>query len=326
MSYLSYITPNLVDACYHFYVLGNIKKQMVNGINNSQCVIVFVTKKYTEKVAGDNAEDNCQLEFNYAARTKTANRMIPVVMEKGMGITRTWKGEVGLVLGGQMYVDSHGDLNDEAYLNKTADELHDAIMAVILHKTKDFHLKDNSPSPMLTTQTTAANAISAAAGAAMKGTTSNPWIFWGDTGGISQIHQLHDGTIVAVCTDGKVATKETKSAAWNFWTDTSGVAQILQLQDGSIVAVSIVGTVFDRKTTSTPWVCWSDTGGISQICQLHDGTIVAACTDGKVAIKETKSAAWNFWTDTSGIAQILQLQDGSIVSVSISGLVAAKCL
>jgi len=123
---------------------------MVSGINNSQCVIVFVTKKYTEKVAGNNAEDNCQLEFNYSARMKTANHMIPVVMEKGMENTRTWKGEVGMVLGGQKYVRAHGDLNDEAYLNKTANELYDDIMAMIHHKkAKDFQLKDtSSPIPL----------------------------------------------------------------------------------------------------------------------------------------------------------------------------------
>ena len=310
---------------------------MVSGINNSQCVIVFVTKKYTEKVSGNNAEDNCQLEFNYAARTKTANHMIPVVMEKGMGITRTWKGEVGLVLGGQMYVDLHGDLNDEAYLNKKVDELHDAIMAVIHHKAKDFHLKD-TPSPIpsskdmsspssqsaATNATTAITVLNGEDGAATKEAISAPWAFWSDTGGMAQIHQLHDGTIAAVCTDGRIATKETISAGWEFWTDTSGVAQIHQLHDGSIVAVSTVGTVFDRKTTSAPWACWSDTGGIAQIHQLHDGTIAAVCSDGRIATKETISDGWEFWTDTSGIAQIRQLHDGSIVSVSTSGLVAAK--
>jgi hypothetical protein len=59
---------------------GNIVKQMCDGIDNSNCIIVFITKNYVEKVAGSNANDNCQLEFNYAFRRKSASRMIAVVM------------------------------------------------------------------------------------------------------------------------------------------------------------------------------------------------------------------------------------------------------
>jgi hypothetical protein len=55
---------------------GNIKKQMISGIDNAQCIVVFVTQRYIMKLAGENAEDNCQLEFNYASRTKTAARML----------------------------------------------------------------------------------------------------------------------------------------------------------------------------------------------------------------------------------------------------------
>ena len=123
---------------------GNIKKQMVAGIDNAQCVVVFITKRYTEKVAGDNAEDNCQLEFNYAALRKTATRMVSVVMEERMRNTRTWGGEVAMVLGGRLYVDLCGDLSDHDYLNKKADELYEAIMGVIGRKVKDFHFEECS--------------------------------------------------------------------------------------------------------------------------------------------------------------------------------------
>lgn len=117
---------------------------MVAGIDNAQCVVVFITKRYTEKVAGDNAEDNCQLEFNYAALRKTATRMVSVVMEERMRNTRTWGGEVAMVLGGRLYVDLCGDLSDDTYLNKKADELYEAITGIIGLKVKDFHLEQAS--------------------------------------------------------------------------------------------------------------------------------------------------------------------------------------
>jgi len=73
---------------------------MANGIDNSSCILVFITKKYMDKVNGDNEEDNCKLEFNYASRHKTACKMIPIVMEERMLNSRIWHGELGMVLGG----------------------------------------------------------------------------------------------------------------------------------------------------------------------------------------------------------------------------------
>lgn len=76
-------------------LVGNIVAQMCNAIDRTKCVIVFITKNYMEKVSGDNANDNCQLEFNYALRQKSAKHMIAVVMESRMRDTSTWRGAVG---------------------------------------------------------------------------------------------------------------------------------------------------------------------------------------------------------------------------------------
>lgn len=110
---------------------GNVKKQMAMGIDNAQCIIAFITKRYIDKVGGLNAEDNCQLEFNYAARRKTASKMIPVVMEERVRNTGTWDSEVGLVLGGRLYVDICGDVYDDVYMDNCIDDLYDKILRII---------------------------------------------------------------------------------------------------------------------------------------------------------------------------------------------------
>lgn len=117
-------------------LVGNIVSQMCNGIDRTKCIIVFITKNYIEKVSGDNANDNCQLEFNYALRQKSAKYMIPVVMERRVRDTQTWRGAVGMnmlhssygiwylcaniicswlgmALGGTLYVDLVEDANWE---------------------------------------------------------------------------------------------------------------------------------------------------------------------------------------------------------------------
>ena len=97
---------------------GDIVNQMADGIEGAQGVIVFITKKYLDKVTGQRANDNCRLEFDYAATTKTSEKMIAVVMEKDMRDTSKWKRSVGIILGGKMFVDMSGEFNEKNYLNQ----------------------------------------------------------------------------------------------------------------------------------------------------------------------------------------------------------------
>ncbi|KAF0699425.1 Aste57867_10009 [Aphanomyces stellatus] len=104
---------------------GNVKRQMTNGIDNARVIVVFVTQRYIDKVGGTNAEDNCQLEFNYAARRKTASRMIPVLIDPSPKLKNpaTWTGEVGLVLGGHLYLDLSAAFDDNQLMAARIDEL-----------------------------------------------------------------------------------------------------------------------------------------------------------------------------------------------------------
>lgn len=126
---------------------GNIKKQMVSGIDNSACVVAFITKRYCSKVKGDNCEDNCQLEFNYSSLRKTGGKMIAVVMEERMRTTKKWGGEVAMVLGGRLYVDFAGDFNEETYFNSTVDKLYQSILQIIGCPIGQLNLGSVEPSP-----------------------------------------------------------------------------------------------------------------------------------------------------------------------------------
>ncbi|RHZ06241.1 hypothetical protein DYB26_010963, partial [Aphanomyces astaci] len=111
---------------------GNVKKQMIHGIDNARVIVVFVTQRYIAKVGGPNAEDNCQLEFNYAARRKTASRMIPVLIDPTPALKNpaSWNGEVGFVLGGHLYLDLSGAFDDDHLLASKVDELVAKIVSI----------------------------------------------------------------------------------------------------------------------------------------------------------------------------------------------------
>ena len=99
-------------------MVGDIVKQMCQGIDQTKGIIVFITRRYLKKVNGEDASDNCKLEFNYASRRKISSKMVAVVMDKSMHDTKTWTRSVGMHLGGEMYVDMSGNLENKTYLKQ----------------------------------------------------------------------------------------------------------------------------------------------------------------------------------------------------------------
>jgi len=83
-------------------MVGHIDQQMARGIDESDIMLVFITKVYMEKVAS-TGQDNCKAEFTYATTRK--KRMISIIMEPCMKDSGEWTGPVGLRLAGDLYVD-----------------------------------------------------------------------------------------------------------------------------------------------------------------------------------------------------------------------------
>lgn len=102
---------------------GDIDDQIAEGIEKTECVIVFMTKNYHNKVNGKIANDNCKLEFSHAKRKKTSGKMLAVVMEPCMVKAKEWDGQVGMYLGGKMYINMSKDVKDETYLRNQMKDL-----------------------------------------------------------------------------------------------------------------------------------------------------------------------------------------------------------
>ena len=63
---------------------GDTRQQMVEGIENSDVIVVFITDAYRTKINQGDGRDNCRFEFKHAFEQKGPGVMIPVVMESGM--------------------------------------------------------------------------------------------------------------------------------------------------------------------------------------------------------------------------------------------------
>uniref|UniRef100_A0A7M5XIQ0 TIR domain-containing protein n=1 Tax=Clytia hemisphaerica TaxID=252671 RepID=A0A7M5XIQ0_9CNID len=94
-------------------MVGNVREQMANGIENTKCFIAFITKRYHNKVVFGTDRDNCRVEFDFASMKVP---MVAVLLDPSMKNPHDWKGNLGLTLATKLYIDLSGDINDEKYL------------------------------------------------------------------------------------------------------------------------------------------------------------------------------------------------------------------
>ena len=112
-------------------MIGEIRQKMVEGIENSDVIVVFVTETYRDKVNQPDGRDNCRFEFNHAFEQKGSKFMIPVVMEPCMRNAREWKGLLGAALSGHLYIDFSSAFTDDAIFDAKVKELVSSINALL---------------------------------------------------------------------------------------------------------------------------------------------------------------------------------------------------
>jgi len=113
---------------------GDIDTAACKGIDESGMVLLFITKRFMEKVGGDDERDFCRLEFNYAKGKKTAKKMLCVVMEPELKNPTDWKGAVNMHMGSRLWFDFTTDDEFEAKVGN---------LLKMMQKTTGGELQDN---------------------------------------------------------------------------------------------------------------------------------------------------------------------------------------
>ena len=110
---------------------GDTTQKMVEGIENSDVILVFITEAYRDKVNQSGGRDNCRLEFQHAFEQKGPAVMIPVVMEPCMCNAREWKGILGAALSTHSCIDFSSAFTDDAIFDAKVKELVSSIAALL---------------------------------------------------------------------------------------------------------------------------------------------------------------------------------------------------
>ena len=119
---------------------------MVEGIDDTQAVVVFVTKRYMDKLmTATHIQDNCKKEFKYAVRRHTEAKMIPVIMEPEMKDSSKWSGPLVMELGGTLWVNLSETSFDSTRdgFGRLCDEINGRIPGRAVGRRASFFKKSN---------------------------------------------------------------------------------------------------------------------------------------------------------------------------------------
>ncbi len=136
---------------------GTVRQAMTDALDATCCVLIFITKKYEEKVNSADESDNCYFEFNVAAHDKNLTNMrIPIVMEECMLNERYWKGRLKAEMGHQLYFDlskSYDGDDDEGLLKLQYDKLVERVVELLTERYQDVSFSHNFLEPSSTLST-----------------------------------------------------------------------------------------------------------------------------------------------------------------------------
>ena len=68
-------------------------------------------------------EDNCQKELRFGVHTLTSNQIVPVVLDPPMAAPAAWSGRLAMVLGGLLFVNLGGEVDDARALGQLETEI-----------------------------------------------------------------------------------------------------------------------------------------------------------------------------------------------------------
>jgi hypothetical protein len=113
------------------YIQGNILDEIIRGLAQTKCMIVFLTKQYESKVNDDKEGKFCKLEFDHGFGCFGHDRLIPVIMEEEMLNPANWSSKVRAVLGLTKFIDFTGlPTMTEEVLSEKCEELFQLVMKV----------------------------------------------------------------------------------------------------------------------------------------------------------------------------------------------------
>ena len=131
---------------------GNVQENMLDGIEKTVCVIVFITERYIQKATGRGPRkklDNCFIEFEHATQVKGRSWMLPVVMEPRCRNLNSWVGKMSF-LSGQLYLDGTSDDNFEATMDQLCDEIRNRIKLPWLERWQNISSSPTiAPNPVV---------------------------------------------------------------------------------------------------------------------------------------------------------------------------------
>jgi len=108
-------------------IVNDIDRKIIDGIDHTECMIVFLTENYVRKVDGKNDKDYCQREFNYGFEKLGKDKILVVVLDESLKDRSKCGSTIPFNLGSVLYVD----MTETSSSDNSLDSLYQRILKIV---------------------------------------------------------------------------------------------------------------------------------------------------------------------------------------------------
>ena len=103
------------------HLRGEVADGIMDGLDRSKCVVVFLTKRYLERCK--NSNNNCTKEFKAAVKRHNVERTILALLDPSLRNPKSWSGPVDYHLSDKLYIDLTNENELDDSIGKLCDEI-----------------------------------------------------------------------------------------------------------------------------------------------------------------------------------------------------------
>ncbi|HEV7643461.1 MAG TPA: tectonin domain-containing protein [Pyrinomonadaceae bacterium] len=143
------------------------------------------------------------------------------------------------------------------------------------------------------------------------------WVQVPNSGSVTGVAVMPDGTIVGVGMDSNLYSRATLSSNWVLVPNSGSVTGIAVMPNGSLLGAGVDKYLYTREALMKTWQQVRNSGVINSIAVLPDGTLLSVVIDNKLYTRVTLNSAWIQVPDSGSVTSVTVMRDGTILGVGM---------
>ncbi len=148
-----------------------------------------------------------------------------------------------------------------------------------------------------------------------RATLASPWVQVPNSGLVTSVAVLRQGTILGVGTDNFLHVRTTLTDSWVKIPNSGSIIAVTSLPTNMIVGVKPDKVLYTWDPVSSSWIKVPNSGSVIGIATMMDGTLLGVGNDNSLYTRASLKSNWVKVANSGSVIAVTVLQDGTILGV-----------